>query len=213
MICLSIGKMDFGEALELTSTVQMIEFRADLLNWKVRDYAQIIPLIPNSIFTFRPGKISDIDRLESYKRAIASGVKFIDVELEASPEFIGSILEMVKGSATELILSYHNFDATPSMDELRSIISTSFSLGADLVKLACMVNNHADAARLLSLYQETGRKVVVGMGEKGKIVRLASVFLGAEFTFASQNKESATAPGQMTVQEFQTIINILNSES
>ena len=211
MICVSLGIASCDDAIKLSSKVQMFEYRADLLKWTEEEYIKIIGLVPNSLFTCRPGVKTDHERLELYRFAIENGVDYIDVEMEAQADFLSSIQSMIKNTDTDLILSYHNFDLTPDSDELGYIHQTAFMQGADLVKIACMVNDQADAARLLSLYQLPGRKVVIGMGESGKIVRLASVFLGAEFTFASIDKGLSTAPGQMTWQEMEKINEILNS--
>ncbi len=47
------------------------------------------------------------------------------------------------------------------------------------------------------------------MGEKGMITRVASVPLGAEFTFAAASEADVTAPGQLTADELQDIYKIL----
>ena len=213
MICVSLGIIDFDDAIKLASKVQMMEFRADLLNWSQGEYNKIFGLVPNNLFTFRPGKRSDDERLELYRFAIEESVDYIDVEMEATPEFISEIRKMIRISNTELILSYHNFDKTPDFTELADIIENCYNNGADLAKIACMVNEYSEAADLLSLYKLPGRKVVIGMGQKGKIVRLASIFLGAEFTYAAPEKGLVTAPGQMTWSEMEDIKKILNSGS
>ncbi|PIV21190.1 MAG: hypothetical protein COZ69_04025 [Deltaproteobacteria bacterium CG_4_8_14_3_um_filter_45_9] len=43
------------------------------------------------------------------------------------------------------------------------------------------------------------------MGEKGKISRIFSPFLGAVWTYASLNQNRTSAPGQLTVQEIKDI--------
>ncbi len=40
--------------------------------------------------------------------------------------------------------------------------------------------------------------VIIGMGEKGVITRVAAPMLGAEFTFASAETGKETAPGQIS---------------
>ena len=211
MICISLGNIDFDEALKLASEVQMMEFRADLLDWSAAQYEALFGLIPYSLYTFRPGLKTEDERLEFYSFAVECGVNFIDVEIEASPEFIFDIRELIRNSKTDLILSYHNFEKTPDVTELTKIIENCYNAGADLVKIACMVNDQVEAANLLSLYQLPGRKVIIGMGQKGKIVRLAAEHLGAEFSFASPGKAMGTAAGQMTWREMDKINKILNS--
>jgi 3-dehydroquinate dehydratase I len=211
MICVSLGNTDFEDALELSSKVGMMEFRADLLDWSPEEYVKIIGMIPVSLYTFRPGLISDKERIEHYRFAIDHEVNYVDVEIEASPEFLSEIQQMIKNTRSELVLSYHNYVFTPDVNELEGILINCYRKGASVAKLACMVNTHADASNLLSLYAFQGRKVVVGMGEKGRIVRLSSCLLGAEFTFAAPDKGLATASGQMTWQEMEKILNLIQS--
>ena len=71
----------------------------------------------------------------------------------------------------------------------------------------------ADAARLLSLYTITGRKVVIGMGKAGKITRVAAPFLAGEFTFASSVEGEATAEGQLSYKEMKKIIKKIQKNS
>ena len=70
--------------------------------------------------------------------------------------------------------------------------------GADVVKLACQVNEPADNIRLLSLYDKEEQLVIVGMGPLGVITRIAGPLLGALFTYAAPKKEMETATGQLT---------------
>ena len=211
MICVSLGKTGYKEAVGLAAKMPMMELRADMLDWSRDEYYTMISRLRSSVFTFRPGTITEKERLEMYRFAIECGVNYIDVEMEVSVDFLSEIRRVLKGSRTELILSYHNYEGTPSRDEQSGIMESGYSNEADVVKLATMVDNYSDAAVLLSMYSHEGRKLVIGMGEKGKIVRIAAGFLGAEFTFAAIEKGEITAPGQMTWYEMEEIYKIINS--
>jgi len=59
---------------------------------------------------------------------------------------------------------------------------------------------------LLPFAKERRQKIVAFcMGEKGKISRVISPFLGAAWTYASLDKDRASAPGQLTVRELTEI--------
>jgi 3-dehydroquinate dehydratase type I len=73
-----------------------------------------------------------------------------------------------------------------------------------------MVNEPDDLARLVSLYSQPGRKVVIGMGEMGRISRVAARYLGAEFTFVSVEVGSETAPGQLSLAELESIFKLID---
>jgi len=210
MICISLGNLDFHEALKIAEKAAMIEVRGDLLSWTREEYAMVLSSSQKSVFTYRLSEIiQETEVLGMYKFAVDNGADYIDTEMDASPEFLKTIKQYIKNSKTELILSYHNFDITPSVAEMKVITDQCVNMGADVVKIATMVNEYQDAAGLLSLYREPGRKVIVGMGEKGKIVRIASVFLGSEFTFAAPHKGGLTAPGQLSVDEMEQIITLI----
>jgi 3-dehydroquinate dehydratase-1 len=89
---------------------------------------------------------------------------------------------------------------------LESLLSDCYLAGADVAKIACRVYSPADAARLLSLYNISGRKVVLGMGKAGRITRVAATLLGAEFTYASSGGGEDTAEGQLSIDEMKDII-------
>ncbi len=48
--------------------------------------------------------------------------------------------------------------------------------------------------------------VIIGMGEKGVISRIAAPMLGAEFTFAAPEAGKETAPGQISKDKLLSII-------
>jgi 3-dehydroquinate dehydratase type I len=54
-----------------------------------------------------------------------------------------------------------------------------------------------DNARLLGLLNDTRPVVVVGMGHKGRITRIAALLLGSPFTYASLAAGKETAEGQI----------------
>ena len=56
--------------------------------------------------------------------------------------------------STKVILSSHNFDATPPASELRDLAQRMYNAGADIVKIATMAGEITDAAAMLSLLQE-----------------------------------------------------------
>lgn len=71
---------------------------------------------------------------------------------------------------TQIILSSHDFKATPPRQQLHDLAAAMRQAGADIVKIACYANDITDSAAVLSLLQEkTGgrRGGVGGVGEGG----------------------------------------------
>ena len=210
MICISIAHISQIEEVNALKP-DMIELRLDLIK---EDSSMIMDRIeagPKLIATCRPGWISDDDRLTLFKKLIDTGIAFIDIEIDANLPFRQELIEYARDRQTEVIVSWHDFKETSTFAELETIMSSCYDMGADIAKIACMVNTKEDNANLLSLYRKEGRKVILGMGELGKITRLAALKLGAEFTFVSADDQHATAPGQLTLGEYATLNNILKS--
>jgi len=78
-------------------------------------------------------------------------------------------------------------------------------LGADVIKIVSFARSWEDNLAVLSLLpMAKARKqkiVAFCMGEKGKVSRLFSPMLGAEWTYASLSRGKGSAPGQLTVGE------------
>jgi 3-dehydroquinate dehydratase type I len=223
MLCVSISNLDFNGCLEALQGQEMAEIRLDLLSLSLEEVEKIFSLPVKLIATCRPGKQTPENRIKLLVKAISSGAAYIDIEYEASLEEKQFFVKSAEKAGCKVIISYHNYNSTPSMSDLELIVEDCFIIGADIAKIACMVNHEKDSARLLSLYDlekyksgiaplETKKRqiVAIGMGEKGVITRVASIFLGAPFTFVSNN-QIKTAPGQLDKQTMQKIIELLKS--
>lgn len=211
MICISIGKIGMIQSINLTKP-SLVEVRYDLVRKSPELVSEELNDTILQVATCRPGIIPDKERIEILKKAIDLGAVYVDVELDAAPEFIDAVIKYAKQKRTHVIVSYHNFDATPSSLVLNEILQNCYTAGGDVAKIACQSNSHEDSARLLAMYAEKGRKIVIGMGDYGRITRLAANQLGAEFTFAALSEVEATAPGQLTYGEMKSIEKTLNSK-
>lgn len=211
MICVSLGEISYQEALENCRREELVEIRADLANFQVQELVKLFSAGANVVFTCRKSTIQEKTREELYKVALENKVKYMDLDFEEDRELLKNLEPFFDNSATDLILSIHDFKQTPPADYLMGRINEMKKAGADVVKIACMVNTDADLTNLLSLYEETGRKIILGMGEKGIITRVAALFMGAEFTFAFPEGKVKTAPGQLSKKDFHEILKIMKS--
>lgn len=213
MICLCIGKPSVALCQELLPDVELAEIRLDGSDLSLNEIKQIFTLHANLIATFRPtaGHEAPEKRKRSLLTAVEAGAAFVDIEFEAEALYKKEIMQTARLQECQVILSYHNYENTPSKEQLITIIEQCFSRGADIVKIACQVHSEADSARILSLYDYPGQfhqsKITAfGMGEKGKITRLAAPLLGAPFTYASQSRGKETAPGQLDMETLERIL-------
>ncbi len=139
--------------------------------------------------------IPDEQRLKIFE-AVAGISDIIDVEL-TSEKINRKVVEIAKDEGKLSLVSYHDFDKTPDEDFIQSVIDRAVSLGADIVKFAFKVNSYEDVSRILCISGKNRDKkvVAIGMGELGKITRVAGFFFGSVLTYTYIGK--SFAPGQI----------------
>jgi len=210
MICIPIIEENINSCFEALNKADLIELRFDKVKFNEEEIKKIFNT-GRVIATFRPIDFNDDIRFSTLKKAIEYGAKYVDIEIESDENYRKELIKIAKENNCNVIISYHNFKCTPLLDDLKEILFNCYKLGADVAKIATMVNESVDNARLLSLYEFKKRMVILGMGDLGKITRIASLFLGAEFTFASLDEEKSSAPGQISIENFKRILNLINS--
>lgn len=205
MICISIADIEqIGDALALEA--DLLELRLDLIRKEPSLLMSLAGENTGIIATCRPGTYPDKERMRMMKEMVDLGARYLDIEVDADEDYRTELMKYARDSGAEIVLSWHDFSETPAVEELKGILQNCYELGADVAKIACMVNKAGDAGNLLSLYELPGRKVILGMGEKGRDTRVQAVLKGAEFTFVASEEKYATAPGQMTYKEFQSLL-------
>ena len=209
MICVSISHMAQINSV-LQSDIELIELRLDLIKEEPRTIYSRITGAVKSVATCRPDGYSEGERITLLKGCMDLGASFVDIEVESSESLVKELRGHVKSCGTELIISYHNFEQTPPRQELTRMLNRCYERGGAIAKIATRVNSLEDTRNLISLYDLPGRKVVIGLGKKGRITRVMAPFLGAEFTFASPETGGETAPGQLSVSQLNELYKMIN---
>lgn len=187
----------------------MLEFRLDLVREEPEELFSRVPGNVQVIATCRPGRFSDEERISRLKASMDLGAGFLDLEIESSMEYFRELAGDAIEHGCQVIVSYHNNEQTPGRDQLKTILEKAYEMGASVAKIATEVRSREDIRNLLSLYDLPGRKVVIGMGAMGRITRVAALYLGAPFTFASPEDGSETAPGQLSFSQLNQIFQII----
>ena len=223
LICLPMVAEEKSDLLNQAKELKALA--PDLLEWRIDSYGhvedvgkslqalrelrEIIEDIP-IIFTCRIDreggfkKISQSVRLELTVAAVESGlIDIVDVELCNEPDFITKIKKAAGSSGTKLILSYHNFDATPDEAFICSKLTQAQEMRADIAKVAVMPKGYKDVLTLLSATLKARTEfikiplVTMSMGAEGGMARLVGGLFGADITFAIG--KNASAPGQIPI--------------
>lgn len=217
MICVSIGKPEPHACLEILAHVEMAEIRLDGYDLNGPQIRQIFSMPVDLIATCRPGGPgsgqNDDERKRKLMTAIEAGAAYVDIEIEAGESFKKELMDFAREKECLIIISYHNYEMTPSIERLEHIVGHCLAIGADVAKVACKAVTEADSARLLSLYDSGDRSQILalGMGEKGTVTRVAAPFLGAPFTYASLAQGMETAPGQLDKTALESIYSSMGN--
>ena len=204
-VCICLPVYDLEETVNKAKKIRtfhegLIEFRLDYgdIGEEAKELAQFSPVI----FTIRKKEEGGFFKgTEEERRKILSELsktgQYIDIEI-SSPE----IIKKIEGN---LILSYHNFSETPSLDFLKKKVEEGLSLGAKIVKIVTYAKTQEDNLIILDLLESCNEKITAfAMGKLGVPTRLFAPLFGSKFTYVSLNDET-TAPGQISYSLFEEV--------
>jgi 3-dehydroquinate dehydratase-1 len=209
-ICAVITRENQQELLR-SSGADLFELRIDLVG---PDWPNIVesinrPWIATNRIADEGGgwRGSEDGRIEMLIKAIEAGASIVDIEL-ATPR-LKNVVAKIKEKCTCLI-SYHDFNRTPSIVELKDVIKRQIEAGADICKVATMARCDDDNITVLELIKSfTIPIVVMAMGEIGRVSRLLAPLAGAAFGYAALNLEDCSSSGQMTVAQMRIFYGVI----
>ncbi len=154
---------------------------------------------------------------ELQKEISATGnADMIDVELFIGDEdTVKEIVNAAHKHDVKVIMSNHDFDKTPSKNEIIARLCKMQKLGADVPKIAVMPLSSTDVIELLTATNEMARNhdktpiITMSMGPLGVISRLAGEAFGSALTFGSA--KVASAPGQLEANELYKILSLISA--
>lgn len=224
-ICVAVAAQSVKKALKIAATAadqtDIIEIRLDTLTDPgILPFVTTIstPLLFTNRASWEGGHFSGTEesRLEFLHKAIELKAAYVDIELNTTDELLEDLIKSAKNSDnTKTIISWHNFETTPSSQALQTILQRQYRSGASIGKIVTMANNYDDVLRVLNL-QTTATEInfpliAFCMGPIGVISRVATWSLGGAITYASPDSAKGTAPGQLPVSSLNTIINELKN--
>lgn len=197
MICVSLVDLTYEQCLKAISDLDFVEIRLDRIDADLQQVGNLFGTDIRTIATCRPDRIPDDERKQLLKAAIRSGADYVDIELGADPAYRDSLISLARENDCKVIISHHDYQETPPVDELHRLVENIFSLGADIAKIACKADSARDNARLLGLLDGDRPVIVIGMGSVGKITRVTAPLLGSPFTYCSLTEDKPAAEGQL----------------
>lgn len=199
-----------------SSGADLVEIRLDhLQSFRPRPDLEILlkdRLLP-ALVTYRPkwegGQYEGDDnkRFDALHLAMELGADYIDIELKVAHEFMNFIAGK-KPKNVKLIVSSHNYEYTPSVEEISDLVVTIQSTGADIVKIATNAVDITDVARMFQVIVHCQVPMIgLVMREKGVISRLLCAKFGGYLTFGTLDAGKESAPGQPTIQDLLNLYN------
>ena len=208
----------------------LVEFRVDWYE-EAADSKKVVALLEKLrkclgelpvLFTFRSSReggeaaLSDGAYQSLNEAAIASGfVDCVDVELFFGDAVVKAVVAAAHSNNVKVIASNHDFEKTPAAEELLARLQKMEALGADIPKIAVMPQNKKDVLTLLAATEEMTTNyadrpiITMSMAGTGVISRLCGEVFGSSMTFGAAKK--ASAPGQMGVNDLNTVLGLLHN--
>lgn len=180
--------------------------------WKISDQ------YPGKLlFLFRKKdlKKSDLKKEDREKiiKFLESSGNFLDLDINDQKEDLDFIRREKLNN--KLIVSYHNYQNTPGLSDLESLVSKMDIYNPTIYKFSCFCKDEEDGVKLLTLLvkfkKENKKFLISGMGKEGKIVRIYSAVWGNEFNFAPVDQSGESATGQITKNVLENILEVLKN--
>ncbi|MFW2159869.1 type I 3-dehydroquinate dehydratase [Acinetobacter beijerinckii] len=213
-----------AKVIAANQDADLAEFRIDLLDFAA-DSKQVIALgyeLKNvlgdkpMIATIRThnegGKltISDADYGKTYQAYLKQPfMDMLDVEMFRDQQMVKNTVKLAHDKKVLIVMSNHDFQKTPSEDEIVKRLLKQDELGADILKIAVMPQSKQDVFTLMNATLKVSQQskkplLTMSMGKLGTISRIATANMGGSFSFGMIGE--ASAPGQIDVTQLKQFL-------
>ena len=204
-VCESFFADNTQEAIDTLNKIDAFgELRFDMSHLEIEDLSLLRK--QNSkplIFTCRKGKLSEELRLIAYRKAVELDFEFIDLDISYDLALLEEVKVALESSKTKLIISYHDFNSTPSIDTLKQLVKRSSLYEPDIIKIVSTASSLNDLETLELLQKEHSKTICFGMGTRATESRIRSLKNGGVFTYVAYDKDKGTASGQIDYHDFE----------
>ncbi len=164
-----------------------------------------IPVVFNLRPTWEGGKFEGAEekRWAHLEEAIKTGFDYVDLELKMNEQKRDNLIANAKKKDVNIIVSYHDFEKTPSWSEIFAILKHCADTKCYISKAAFKCQSFDDVLNIL----KGGRAAininhpfsVMGLGSHGYITRIFAPFIGCSIIYASLDREKKVDEGQLDI--------------
>lgn len=217
--CTRFGDGWMGDRLRVVGTVtqpgtltrgefgdcDIVELRLDWLRLPVDS----LPVLPKPVIaTVRlaseGGRWSeaDEDRLPVFEAALR---QYAAADIEWRSRLLPAVSALAVRYQKALVVSYHDFERTPSLGQLREVLDRASNYGT-IVKIATRADSEEDLQTLRELFRWncSAALCVVGMGARAAQSRVELPRLGSCLSYG--HVDGPVAPGQPSVAELRALL-------
>ncbi|MFW6385036.1 MAG: type I 3-dehydroquinate dehydratase [Halodesulfurarchaeum sp.] len=214
---------DLGDESSAREHADALEFRMDFADDPVsalEEYQGELPIIATNRPVWEGGRRTDgEDRIEALREILSlEAVEAVDVELGSLKDVDAAEVSgtaVVRAAAEEdvsVIVSFHDFEATPGLSDLAEIAADVCTLG-DVGKISVTAEEPGDVLDLLRVTHEfssAGQAIAtMSMGAPGRHSRIVAPFYGSKIGYAPIHRTEATAPGQFDLETMAALIDVM----
>ena len=192
-----------------------IDYYQDVLNTDAYQttYNQLREILADTVLltTFRTtgeggeAALSEAGYTSLYERLIENQLTdMLDFELHFSDAAISKLISRAHQYDLKVVLSAHNFQATPTEVEIAHLLNRMENQNADIAKVAAMPTKFKDVLTIMRATATESEKmtipiIAISMGDLGKISRITAPLFGSVMSFATVG--GASAPGQIGIDD------------
>ncbi|MFA5772711.1 MAG: type I 3-dehydroquinate dehydratase [Thermoplasmata archaeon] len=190
----------------------LVELRLDFLEQPTPDAVQTLKngiQIP-AIITIRPEtdggsfKGSEQDRVQLLEAAIKAKFDYVDVEMKMEKDPLQRLIKMCNENNVVSIVSYHDFESTPSSNDMFENMKKCIDLGGKVAKIAVMTKVFEDVVEIFKacdLAKNDGFEfIAIGMGVLGYETRIHAPLMGSKIAYTSLERGKEAVKGQIDLE-------------
>ncbi len=187
----------------------LFELRLDAAAARIEEVRGVIrKLRAPLIITARHPREGGFNELSSRQRGgllrqFLPHAAWMDIELRSARP-LATLLEEARAKGVRMIMSFHDFNETPSPARFDEIARVAHSLGAYILKVATRSDTQAQLTRLLDFFERHRVEMKIaamGIGRLGRISRLEFARRGSALNYAYLGMPQAA--GQLSIAQLQ----------
>jgi len=219
LVCVSLIEETLTDMLSEAEQTEadLVELRLDYLKkdfdtTKIREIEK--PVIATCMPNWEGGLFagSEKERIKLLEESLPY-IQYITIELNTEEKLRDDLIKKAKDAKVKVIVAFHDFEKTPSLDEIKKILGKESDACADVAKVAFMPKNTQDVLNVIKATVESDSPsdvITLSMGELGKASRIVCPLLGSMLTYASASENKKAAAGQLTVRELKKVFTSIS---